>query len=177
MTTREKKEMTDWEIDQWSSHRLIMDPLLNSVHIRKAVELGAGRFSTRKLSEGCDNILSLENNQDWATEMQEELKDLKNLEILCLEEDTELWQEIGVHVPFDLLFVDHSGDRRRAVEEGMRHSIPYIILHDFTTEDEFAINVEDGYQLFSTRGLHFNPTAFYTNNRIVYSAFQSVQTQ
>lgn len=163
-------KMNDWEIDQWSSHRLILEPLLDNITMRTIVEMGVGRFSTPNLVKRCYNMISLENEVEWAETMARELDEYYNLWI-DYQDTKDLSDRIEkyLHLAVDLLFVDHSGgpDRRQAVLKGMDCKIPYIVMHDFTEDDEAAISphVQPTYQLFSTAGKHFNPTAFYSNNR------------
>lgn len=158
-------EMSEWEIDQWSSHRLILDPLLKQLRPKRIIELGAGVFSTHKLAEKCENLISIENEQVWMDTMKKELSDLDNV-TLVYRQGPRLGDYIRDYCPADLLFVDFSGDRTAAVMEGMTWGIPYVVMHDFTPEDEAAITIPPGYTLFHTRGIHFNPTALYTSKLI-----------
>lgn len=166
--------MTEWEVDQWSSHRLILAPLLERVTINNAVELGVGMFSTRSIAEGCiGNLLSLETEEPWVHHMREVLKDVENLSIV--HNAGPLAPKLKNYLPIELLFIDHSGDRLECAEAGMELGIPYIVLHDFTEEDEAKVKVSEGYTLFSTRGIHFNPTALYTVDTMLAASFQSRQ--
>ena len=174
MTTRERKEMTAWEIDQWSSHRLILEPLFKMVYIRNTLELGAGMFSTKMLAANCDNLVSIETDRDWFLEMESKLPSPKNA--LIYSEDTNVSKyvkntsEIYHSTPmFDLLFVDGT-DRQQSVIEGMKQMIPYIVIHDFLEETKGEIGLLPSYEEFDTIGKHFNPTAIYSTNKVVIGA-------
>ena len=161
--------MTDWEVDQWSSHRLILAPLLREKQFYKIVECGGGVFSTEGLADASTHLVSLESEQIWVDKLQEHLEHRSDIELVLKEPPFARW--LASYDPFGLLFVDHSGDRGECVEEGMRLNIPYIVMHDFTVEEELGITIKPGYYLYTTRDIHFNPTALYTNDAEMYLKF------
>lgn len=165
---RDSSTMTESEVKQWASFKEIMSPFFEAVPIRIALELGAGHFSTPYLAENCSKVISYENYKNWYDEISTKLKHIRNLSLEYSERldlSNEITFESGRNL--DLVFVDHSGDRKEAVETAMQHNIPYIFLHDFEIKDWLHSSLPEDYILVHNTGKSINPTALFTNNYAV----------
>jgi hypothetical protein len=166
--------MTEFELQQWSSHKFIFDPLFSLLEFTTILELGAGMFSTEYLASHCDRLISLETDSDWYDEMEKVLPE--NAQMFLHEKD-QVDDYIGYY--YDeylprLVFVDHSGDRHRATRICMSLGVPYIVVHDFSFEDMAKIGGHGRYEVVHNIGKHFNPTACYTNNKQIANSLREI---
>ena len=156
MSIREIKDMSDWEIEQWSSFKYYFDRLWPVIgKQRKIVELGCGLFSTEYLSDHCDQLISYEHDDDWRKLMEPRVG--KNTSLRKLD-TLDLQQELPTT---DILFVDGI-DRHLMVHMGATFMVPIIMIHDFDIHDKDKIGKVEGYYHHDGYGLHFNPTGLYT---------------
>lgn len=170
-TLRDIKDMTKIEIEQWSSHRLLFGRLFNAlkqvdIKIHRALEIGAGLFSTEYLSKQCRHLISMDRQKPWYEEMSDRLKHIDNIKMLDVSESVNKSADVSDRLlrKTDLVFIDGCDPRRRHVQMAINHKIPFIVCHDYEGEHGWNELTNDiDYTLYVCRD-HPAQTALWTTN-------------
>lgn len=121
---------------EYASHIPVLEGIVATMPVRRVIEFGAGRWSTRFFldRDACpdvEHVLSLEENEEWFSVVRDKHQDDPRLE-LVLGSQSELLDRMRRAERSDVALVDGSIDIRRPAIDAMKEAgaVAIIVAHD-----------------------------------------------
>jgi predicted O-methyltransferase YrrM len=168
-------------MDAYATHVPIMKFIFQERKFRKILEFGMGNNSTKLLFENCDELVSVEMQQQhwYDTMLKQNFAKNKNWKpVLCLGSHKIFENEEIMNKDYDLVFVDGHGDSRPECINHFLGKSKVIVAHDVETASYRweLVRIPSDYEVFYCN--HLNPaTAVYSSDIQLIASLRNAFSQ